>query len=87
MADESQERTEQATEKRMKEVRQKGKLQKSQDVTAWLGVGAAVIAIPTTIDTGIRLLQEQFQAVTAAAASPEPARAVVALGKDRKSVV
>ena len=38
MAD-SQEKTEQATDKRMKEVRSKGQLSRSQDLTAWLGVG------------------------------------------------
>jgi flagellar biosynthesis protein FlhB len=46
----SQERTEAATQKRMKEVRSKGQLSKSQDVTAWVGVGAAALMIPTTID-------------------------------------
>ena len=47
-----EERTEQATDKRMKEVRQKGQLAKSQDLTAWLGVGAAAVMLPVTIERG-----------------------------------
>ena len=48
MAD-SQEKTEQATQKRMKEVRSKGQLSRSQDITAWLGVGAAAVMMPSTL--------------------------------------
>ena len=40
MADDSGEKTELATQKRMKEVREKGQLARSQDLTAWVGVGA-----------------------------------------------
>ena len=34
----------------MKDVRQKGQLSKSQDLTAWLGIGAAAVMLPMTID-------------------------------------
>ncbi|MFO7689988.1 MAG: EscU/YscU/HrcU family type III secretion system export apparatus switch protein, partial [Cryobacterium sp.] len=48
----SGERSEPATPKRMKEVRQKGQLAKSQDVTAWIGVGAAGVMLTGTIAAG-----------------------------------
>lgn len=43
------ERTEQATEKRMKEVYRKGQLSRSTDLSAWLGVAAAAVMVPSTI--------------------------------------
>ncbi|PZE75823.1 flagellar biosynthesis protein FlhB [Curtobacterium sp. MCBD17_019] len=43
------ERTEQATEKRMKEVHRKGQLSRSTDLSAWLGVAAAAVMVPSTI--------------------------------------
>ncbi|MGO4493659.1 EscU/YscU/HrcU family type III secretion system export apparatus switch protein, partial [Arthrobacter sp. 2YAF22_2] len=48
----SQEKTEQATDKRMREVRSKGQLSRSQDLTAWLAVGAAAVMIPATVQSG-----------------------------------
>jgi flagellar biosynthetic protein FlhB len=74
------ERTEQATEKRMREVRSKGQLARSQDLTAWLGIGAAAAMLPVTIDAGARAGTEQIVSVGALATSPEPALAVQALG-------
>jgi flagellar biosynthetic protein FlhB len=48
----SGEKTELATEKRMKEVRAKGQLSKSQDLTAWVAVGVAAVMIPATVSAG-----------------------------------
>lgn len=42
----SGEKTEKATPKRMKELRKEGALQRSQDLSAWLGVGAGALSIP-----------------------------------------
>jgi flagellar biosynthetic protein FlhB len=51
MAD-SGEKTEQATPKRMKEVRSKGELTSSKDFTAWFGIGAGVLTLPFVISNG-----------------------------------
>lgn len=80
MADEpSGERTEQATDKRMREVRQKGQLSRSQDLTAWVGVGAAVIMIPNVITRATDALADQMFTVTAVAANPEVPAALQAM--------
>lgn len=77
--DSSQERTEQATDKRMKEVREKGQLSKSSDMTAWLGVGAAAVMLPATIAAGANAATDQLFTVRASAANPDPEFAVQAL--------
>ncbi|POH73860.1 EscU/YscU/HrcU family type III secretion system export apparatus switch protein [Arthrobacter glacialis] len=80
MADEpTGERTEQATDKRMREVRQKGQLSRSQDLTAWVGVGAAVIMIPNVITRATDALADQMFTVTAVAANPEVPAALQAM--------
>ncbi|MCZ2403302.1 EscU/YscU/HrcU family type III secretion system export apparatus switch protein [Paenarthrobacter sp. Z7-10] len=79
MAD-SQERTEDATQKRMKEVRSKGQLSRSQDITAWLGVGAAAVMLPGTIARTADAAAAQLLAVRAVVANPDPAKALAALG-------
>ncbi|NKX51046.1 EscU/YscU/HrcU family type III secretion system export apparatus switch protein, partial [Arthrobacter deserti] len=75
----AEERTEQATEKRMKEVRSKGQLSRSQDVTAWVGGGAAGLVLPTTISRGSEAEAEQVFAVRALAADPDQGMALQAL--------
>lgn len=75
MADESGEKTEDATDKRMKEVHGKGQLSKSQDLSAWVGVAAAVVMMPSTISraseagiTQMVLIKDIIQAPTVAGA-------------------
>lgn len=87
MSDTSEERTEQATRKRMKEVRSKGQLSKSQDLTAWLGVGAAAMLLPMTLASGASSGTDQLFRIGAIAHSPEPALAVQALGDGLASVL
>ena len=82
----SQERTEAATQKRMKEVRAKGQLSKSQDVTAWVGVGAAAIMIPTTVERASSAAAGQLFTVASAVASPDPGKALQALDAGAASV-
>lgn len=82
-----QERTEKATDKRMREVRSKGELAKSQDVTAWLGVAAAALMMPTTIATGSKAAGAQLMAVRNVIADPDPGRAVAALEEALASLV
>jgi flagellar biosynthetic protein FlhB len=80
------ERTEQATEKRMKEVRSKGQLARSQDLTAWLGIGAAAAMLPLTIDLGARAGTEQVLSIRRLASNPEPALALEALADGLASI-
>lgn len=75
----SQERTEQATDKRMREVRSKGQLSRSQDLTAWLGVGAGAIMLPGTIDRASNAAVDQLFSVRAIMQSPDPGWALEAL--------
>ena len=55
----------------MQDVRSKGQLAKSADVTAWLGVGAAAIMLPATIAAGAAAGTEQMFVVGAVAAHPD----------------
>jgi flagellar biosynthetic protein FlhB len=82
----SEERTEQATQKRMKEVRSKGQLSRSQDLTAWVGVGAAALMLPTAIARGTEAATEQLFALRAVAANPEPDVVLQALGEGLGSI-
>lgn len=75
----SEERTEQATQKRMKEVREKGKLQKSQDLTAWASVGAAAVLLPVTIGNGTDAAVKQMFTVADVTRNPSPEAAQQAL--------
>lgn len=63
----------------MKEVRSKGQLAKSQDVTAWLGIGAAGVMLPATIAGATRSATDQVFTIGKLAAEPDPALAVQAL--------
>ncbi|GAB3127263.1 EscU/YscU/HrcU family type III secretion system export apparatus switch protein [Glaciibacter psychrotolerans] len=83
----AQERTENATEKRMKDVRSKGKLQKSQDVTAWLGVGAAAVMLPATITAGTAAATHQMFAIGQVAARPQTGTALELLGEGLSTIV
>lgn len=80
MADDSgQEKTEEATEKRMKDVREKGQLSRSQDLTAWIVVGTAAMMLPGVISRGADEASTLLFAVGKVAANPEPAQATAAL--------
>lgn len=83
----SEERTEQATQKRMKDVRSKGQLTKSQDLTAWLGVGAAALALPAAIAAGALAGTDQLFRVDAIIAQPDPELAITMLGEGLDSVL
>ncbi|WP_105033914.1 EscU/YscU/HrcU family type III secretion system export apparatus switch protein [Cryobacterium aureum] len=82
----SGEKTEQATQKRMKRVREKGELSKSQDVTAWLGVGAAGLMLPATIAAGGDAGTDQMYLIGTLARNPDPSVAVEALGNGLASL-
>lgn len=75
----AQERTENATEKRMKDVREKGELSRSQDVTAWLGVGAAAAMLPPTIVAASEAAADQLFTVSSLIGKPDAGAALQAL--------
>jgi len=52
MSDDSGERTEKATEQKLKDAYKKGKVTRSQDFTAWLGIGAASLMMPGAVSAG-----------------------------------
>lgn len=88
MADDNgQERTEKATPKRMKEVRKDGSLAKSQDLSAWLGVGAAVVMLPMAISRGGDAAHDQMVTVRNVIQDPDPARVLGALSDGLGSVL
>ncbi|MES2093293.1 MAG: EscU/YscU/HrcU family type III secretion system export apparatus switch protein [Actinomycetota bacterium] len=75
----SGEKTELATDKRMKEVRSKGQLAKSQDITAWVAVGAAALMIPATVSAGAAATSAPLYRLKAIVDHPDPNGAVQAL--------
>jgi flagellar biosynthetic protein FlhB len=85
MAD-SQEKTEQATDKRMKEVRSKGQLSRSQDLTAWLGVGAAALMLPSTVERAANAATDQLFTARGIVSAPDPGKAVQALDSGFASI-
>ncbi len=86
MSDASGEKTEKATEKRMKEVRSKGQLARSQDLGAWVGVAAAVFMMPSTIDRAKAAGLEQMVTVQNVIQAPSTAKASAALGDGLGSI-
>ena len=74
------ERTEKATDRRLKEARRKGQIGRSQDFTAWVCIAAAAVMTPMTISAGTQVLTEQLLAVTTAAEHPSPAIVLNQLG-------
>jgi flagellar biosynthetic protein FlhB len=71
----------------MKEVRSKGQLSKSQDLTAWLGVAAAGVMLPATITAGAQAGSVQLFNIGEIAAHPDPQTAVKMLGDSMGSIL
>ena len=78
MAD-SGERTEQATEKRLKEARKKGSISKSRDLPAWVGMAAAAVMLPTTILRAKSAALHQVLTIGDVIRNPTPDMAVGAM--------
>jgi flagellar biosynthetic protein FlhB len=87
MTDAGGERTEQATQHRMKEVHSKGQLSKSMDLTAWLGVGAAAAALPTVIAESSDVTSALVIELQTVMDDPQPAVATELLGEALSAVV
>jgi flagellar biosynthetic protein FlhB len=67
----SSERTERATDKRMKDVRKKGQLSSSRDLTGWISVGAAALAAPLTMSAAADATTGMVAGFRALIARPE----------------
>lgn len=72
MTQDSGERSEKATSQRMKEVHSKGKMSRSQDLAAWLGLGAAALMVPGVLERAREAGAVHFAALRPLAAHPDP---------------
>lgn len=80
------ERTEKATDRRLKEARKKGQIGRSQDFTAWVCIASAAIMTPATISSATQVLTDQFLWVSQAAKTPIDAIALEAIGSAMASI-
>lgn len=73
------ERTEQATPRHLEKVHKEGKLSRSQDLSAWAGIGAGALMLPFVVSTGsAHAVTELFRAVQLAQ-NPDPDAALTLL--------
>ncbi|MFC7400881.1 flagellar biosynthesis protein FlhB [Citricoccus sp. GCM10030269] len=72
MTSEAGERTEQASERQMRDVRKKGKLGRSADVSAWVVVAAVAVMIPTTLIAAQGAATDSLFQLTRAAQEADP---------------
>ncbi|MBX9245162.1 EscU/YscU/HrcU family type III secretion system export apparatus switch protein [Actinotalea ferrariae] len=82
-----EDKTEKATPKRMKELRRDGALQRSQDVSAWLGIGVGALMLPVVLQSGSGAAVDQLSLVREVVANPTPELAVNALWDGMGSVL
>ncbi|GIG24088.1 EscU/YscU/HrcU family type III secretion system export apparatus switch protein [Cellulomonas denverensis] len=68
---ESGEKTEKASAQRMKEVHKEGKLSRSTDLSAWIGLAAAAITLPMVAGSAADAARDQMSAVADAIADPD----------------
>ena len=87
MSSDGQNRTEKATPRRMREARRKGQLQRSQDLSAWLGIGAAALVLPVVLSTAADAGRDQMSALADVIADPQPEMTVTALGAGLGSIL
>lgn len=76
MSQDSGERSEKATPERMKDVRSKGKMTRSQDLTAWLGIAAAALMIPGLMSLAEQAGRQQFAAIATVIGNPQEQSAI-----------
>ena len=82
-----EDRTEKATPQRMKKVREEGKLSRSQDLSAWIGLGAAALMLPVVASNASGAAQDQIREVENIIANPSTEAAVNALHAAGTSLV
>lgn len=76
MSSDGQERSYKATDRRMKEIRKEGRLGRSQDLSAWVGLGAAALTLPTVVSRAQSAATAPLAALDDIAVDPDPAAAV-----------
>ncbi|MFS0911750.1 flagellar biosynthesis protein FlhB [Microbacterium sp. 179-I 3D2 NHS] len=81
------ERSEKATDKHLREARRKGRLSRSQDLTAWLGIGAAAVAAPAAISLGTAAGTEQLISIPSIVQAPSPEAALGLLARGLASIL
>lgn len=81
------ERSERATERHLREARRKGRMSRSQDLTAWLGIGAAALCMPAALQAGSSAATEQMIALSSVARTPTTSSALGVLGLGLGSVL
>ena len=81
-----EDKTEKATPQRMKDVRRKGGLGRSQDLSAWLTLGAAAFMLPAVVVRGTAAAREQLGSVRDAATDPTADGALAALSAGLRSI-
>ena len=82
-----QDKTEKATPKRKKELRRDGSLERSQDLSAWLGIGVGALMLPFVLTSGTSAARAQLGTVRDAIAQPERGLALTALTDGLASVL
>jgi len=68
----SGDKTEKATPKRMKQLRKDGSLQRSQDLSAWVVVGAAMLSLPLVIGHAADEARTSFIQLRTITSNPDP---------------
>lgn len=84
---EAGEKSEKATPKRMKELHKEGSLQRSQDVSAWLVIGAAALTLPGVLAAASASGTDSLALVEQVIADPKLDRVVPALEQGLGSIV
>ncbi|MFB4351132.1 flagellar biosynthesis protein FlhB [Microbacterium sp. CR_7] len=74
------ERTEKATEQRLRDARRKGQIGRSQDFTAWVCIAAAAVMMVPTVAAGTQVTTDLFLRVSQVARHPADGAAMDALG-------
>ncbi|WP_182112608.1 MULTISPECIES: flagellar biosynthesis protein FlhB [unclassified Actinotalea] len=87
MSSGGEDKSEKATPKRMKQLRRDGALQRSQDVSAWLGIGTGALMLPMVLGAGSGAATDQLAVVRDAIADPTPEIAVAALWQGMGSIL
>ena len=78
--DSGEDKSEDATPQRMKKVRKDGSLQKSQDLSAWVGIGVSVALLPLAFSNVTNAVVTQMGEVRTIVANPDPNLLVPMLG-------
>ncbi|WP_129339555.1 EscU/YscU/HrcU family type III secretion system export apparatus switch protein [Cellulomonas endophytica] len=79
-------KTEKATPKRMRELRKKGSIGRSADVSTWVTLGAGALMVPTVLQRGRDAAEDQLAAVARVGAQPDPEVALHLLGEGLRSI-